>query len=500
VAEIDGTLDSATLGSSVRQGARWQMAAQAIEVAVGLGLLIYLAHVVGAHTFGIVAFAIALTAVASAVLSGPVNSAVIAHRLVSERESSTAWWAATVPSALFAAALSGALLAAGVRGSGLVAIAVVAASMPLLGSSALVQAILQQRLEFRAVANGRIVAAVGSSALAVGLGASGLGLAALLSRALSAPLLIVCVGMVQARWRPRLIIDRPTLRAVVTYGRGVAGFGLLNQLNRYSDNLLVGFILGSTVLGFYSLAYRFIETPVAQVGGVAQSVVFPALVRVDDEQRFREALLRSQKVLVWVVAPLGICSIAVGDIAVRTVLGNQWSPAGIIVQVFGAVALLQIAGTQVGVIYLARNATPLLMRWALFATPVIVGSFAIGLVGGIRGVAWAYFAANLILFYPSWAYPGRLIGLTGAMVLRNLRFVLGAAFGLAGAMLALRLATPLDSVPVLIAVAVSLPAIYWTITAIVDGELRTDVRQLIDMRRGSTSTPGTTNLKTEPLG
>jgi O-antigen/teichoic acid export membrane protein len=392
------------------------------------------------------------------------------------------WWAACAPSAVISIVLIAALVLAGAGGREMVAVSVVMSGIPILAWSVIVQAIQQQRLELRAAAVARIVAALIATAIAVALGLRGDGFPALLSRSVAPPFLIASVGMWQARWRPRFMLDRGALREAGAYARGVAGFSLLNQLNRYADNLLIGFALGSAALGYYSLAYRFIEMPVGQVGNAAQAVVFPALARVRGEAEFRDGLLRSQKLLVWLTAPFGLCTIALGDKIVRLVLGSQWNTAGTIVQVFGAVALLQIAGTQVGVIYLARKATDLLARWAMLATPVVVVSFALGLLGGASGVAWAYLAANVVLFYPSWQFPGRLIGLTAGIVIRNLASELGLAFGLAAAALLVRQEVAIGSLGGLIVWGVVLSVAYWLTAAALEPRTRGDALQLLGMR------------------
>jgi O-antigen/teichoic acid export membrane protein len=472
----------ASLGSVALGGARWQGVAQAIEVSCGLGVLIYLARIVDAETFGVVSLAVAVAAVVSVVVATPVANAVVAHGLTEDRALSTVWWAACAPSAVVSIVLIGVFVLAGLGGREIVAVSVVMCGIPFLAWSVLVQAIQQQRLEFRAAAVARTVAALSAAAIAVALGLSGHGFPALLSRSVAPPILIAGVGMWQARWRPRFVLDAGTLREAGSYARGVGGFGLLNQLNRYADNLLIGFALGSAALGYYALAYRFIEMPVGQVGNAAQSVVFPTLARVGDEAEFREGLLRSQKLLVWIAAPFGVCAIGLGDRVVRLVLGSQWDAAGTIVQVFGAVALLQIAGTQVGVIYLARRATDLLARWAMLSTPVVVASFALGLLGGARGVAWAYLAANVVLFYPSWQFPGRLIGLTAGIVIRNLTLELGLAFGLAAVALLVRQEIAIGSLGALCVWGAVLSVAYWSIAAILEPRTRRDALQLLGMR------------------
>lgn len=477
------------MGSTARVGAWWQTASQVIEVVLGIAVLIYLAHLVQPSIFGVVSLAIALTIVVTTTVSTPIVTGLVALRFESQRSLSTAWSATCISSSAFSLAIIGALAAVGFRNTEFIAVTVVAASMPILACSMVVQAILQQRLDFRAMAIGRAVAALTSCAVAVSLGASGFGLAALLSRSVTGPLVITAVGLLQARWRPSLIIDRSAWRTLALYARGVAGFGLLNQLNRHSDNLFVGAFLGPTALGYYSMAYRFISVPVGQVSSVAVSVVFPTVVRIDDPRRFRDALLRSQKVLVWIVAPVAICSMALGDVVVPTVLGEQWVPAGPIVQVFGAIALVQVANTQAGVIYLARDATGLLMRWAMIATPVFVASFALGLLGGTIGVAWAYLAANLILSYHCWQIPGGLVGLGFAMVLRSLRVELGLAVALVGATFAARVAVTIDTAMMATVSIVVLSSLYWILALLIDIDLRSDVRELLAARRIRTPPP-----------
>ena len=471
--------------------------AQIVEFGCSVGILVYLAHVVDPWAFGVVSFALAITLVITTVGAAPVTRAVITYQFSDRRSLSTAWWASLVPATAVWMAIVLGLVAAGLRGRALVAVLVVGASMPIVGCAGLVQAILQQRLAFRSVAAVRIMAALSASGCALWLGLVGDGFAALLARAIIAPLVIAGLGMVFARWRPRFVIDRATLVKLRSYAPSLAGWGLLNQLQGYGDNLLVGAFLGSTALGYYSMAYRSIEVPVGQVGAASTAVVFPTLSRIRDPDTFRLALLRTQKVLVWVVGPIGVCAMALGDIGVRTILGPRWDQAGLIVQVFGAVALLQAATSQSGVIYLARDAAGLLLRWALIATPVIFGSFAIGLIGGVQGVAWAYLVANVILFYPCWEIPGRLIGLTAPTVLRNLRVELGWGFALAVTMLAVRIRVHIDSRAAVIAVSGALSILYWLGAVVFDSRLREEVGQLMGARlvairvpRGQPVSPG----------
>jgi PST family polysaccharide transporter len=465
------------------------MLAQAVDFVAGFGVLVYLAHIVAPYIFGVVSLATAIVTIASTVLAGSMADSLVAQKLTNRRAQSTVWWLAIIPATLLAIALVIIALLADYRRMTLVIVSLMALTAPLLCAATFTQALLQQRLRFRSVAFARLTGSVGSTLAVVGLGLGGLGYLALVARALLPPAFVTFVGLVVARWRPYIDIDRFTLVRIRGYVSRVAGYNILNYFNRYGDNLLVGGFLGSTALGLYALAYRFIEVPVAQVGTLAQFVTFPTVVHISDAARFRAAFLRSQRVLVWAAAPLGLLSLALGDAAIPLLMGARWEEAGTVMQIFGAVVLLQIAANQAGVIFLARAATGLLLRWALVSTPIILGAFAIGLLGGIVGIAYAYLAANLILFYPAWQIAGRPVGLTCAAVLRSLVVVLGFAFGLAASILALRALFTVDSIPKLVVVGVVGAAVYWLGALALDNDLRKDVAALLTTTRGRRDSP-----------
>jgi PST family polysaccharide transporter len=270
--------------------------------------------------------------------------------------------------------------------------------------------------------------------------------------------------------------------SVSRYARGVAAYDLFNQIVRNGDNLLIGIVLGSSPLGFYNIGYQFLGLPVGQVSSVTTNVALPALSQMDDNERFKASLLRVQKVAVWCVAPIAIGAIVLGDAAVREVLGARWAPAGTLVQIFGAVALVQVAATQSGAIYLARRSTDLLFRWGRIVAPVFVISFLIGLPWGTVGVAVAYLVANLALFYPNWSVPGPIIGLRPGEVIGALRVELGLAVAIAVSGSAWRLLTGPPAIGLLLTVGASLALGYWLSAIIIDRDLRADVVGLLARR------------------
>jgi PST family polysaccharide transporter len=122
----------------------------------------------------------------------------------------------------------------------------------------------------------------------------------------------------------------------------------------------------------------------------------------------------------------------VRDPFIEALLGRTWLPVSGVIAWLAPVGLTQSIGTTVGLIYMATGSTKLMMRWGLVYSAGVVLAFVVGLRWGYLGVAAAYAFANLILLYPVFTIPLRLVGLTFKDLLRAVgrQLVLAVCMGL----------------------------------------------------------------------
>jgi len=102
-------------------------------------------------------------------------------------------------------------------------------------------------------------------------------------------------------------------------------------------------------------------------------------------------------------------------------------------EVFSLLGLVQSVATTTGWIYLSQGRADLQLRFMVVASAMIIGSIIIGiLLGSSMAVAVSYaFTSGILLFYPCFAIPGRLINMTVAEVLRKLSGILACAIFMA---------------------------------------------------------------------
>jgi PST family polysaccharide transporter len=98
---------------------------------------------------------------------------------------------------------------------------------------------------------------------------------------------------------------------------------------------------------------------------------------------------------------------------IAVVFGPQWLGSAPVLRIYCVVGASHVIGSTTIWIYQARGRTDWLMRWGLVAAAITIAGIALGAVfGTIESVAIGYAVATvLVLAYPRFAVPGRLIGL-----------------------------------------------------------------------------------------
>jgi len=205
-----------------------------------------------------------------------------------------------------------------------------------------------------------------------------------------------------SRWWPALTFSWQSIRDLIHFSANVLGSDLLTYATRNADSFLIGRYVGPVGLGYYSLAYQIMLYPLSQVSSVIVRVLFPTLSQLrGQEERFRNAYLKSISAIALVTFPIMMGLFAVAQDFVTVVFGEKWLPMLPVLKILCWVGMLQSIGTTVGTIYLATGHMHVAFKFLLVAAPVLVLAFIVGLSWGIVGVATAYAAASFGLFYVS---------------------------------------------------------------------------------------------------
>ena len=403
------------LRKAIVTGVKWSAASQFGRQGIQLITLVILAHLLAPEDFGLLGMATAVIGFLNIFKDLGTSAAIVQREELGGELLSSVYWV----NVLFGLAATALLFV----GSPLIAqfyqepqvtavLRVLSITFFISGLSILHQALLQRRLDFRAIAKVEITAVAAGAIVGIGMALAGRGVWSLVFQTITMATVTTLMLWLVTNWRPRIHIAWSELRSVAGYSLNLLGFHIFNYFARNADYLLIGRYLGAQALGYYTLAYRIMLYPVQNVSAVLGRVMFPAFSRLQTRlDRFRSGFLRASSGIAIITFPLMLGLAVVVEPFVAAILGEKWQPVVLLLAILAPVGMLQSIGATVGSIYQATGRTDWMFRWGVASGTVSVIGFVVGLKWGVVGVAVAYAITSVFLIYPGYAIPFRLISL-----------------------------------------------------------------------------------------
>lgn len=252
------------------------------------------------------------------------------------------------------------------------------------------QAVLQKRMEYRRLIIPQIVMTLVGTALTILLAALGWGVWSLALPGLVAFPLGVALTWAMCDFRPSFRLHRPYWREIFRYGRNVLGSELVTFVNNNADYILIGKLLGATLLGFYSFAYAQSLMIVALMMGIFSQVIFPIFARLQNHrEELQAAYFRFLRRATAVMIPLALLQMIAAEEFIGFLYSAKWADA---VTPFRFLLLYAVGRSlALGAMELlnAVGRPDLGFKYSLAMAPVFTTTVVLGARWGVVGVAAA---------------------------------------------------------------------------------------------------------------
>jgi lipopolysaccharide exporter len=173
------------------------------------------------------------------------------------------------------------------------------------------------------------------------------------------------------------------------------------------DALVVGKLLGATMLGFYQMAYRISNVPATEITHVFSQVLYPAYSKLQDNvSRLREAFMKGLQVIAFISFPVaGLIFILAPDFTI-IFLGEKWMPMVPAMQVLAVAGLVRSLAAVSGHVFYAVGKPGIDTRLQVVRCVILaVLIYPLTVRWGIVGSAFAVFA-NILVANMGFAYAG----------------------------------------------------------------------------------------------
>ena len=271
-----------------------------------------------------------------------------------------------------------------------------APSFLLAALSGVQQAYIERELDYRILAIREFIAALSGGVVAVGMAMGGWGVWSLVGMMLVERVAAVVVLWTASDWRPGLRVSRRHFADLFRFGVNVLGSNLLYYVNSRADNLIIGYALGPTALGFYDVAYKLYTNGVNVITLTVSSVAFSTFSRLQKERdRMRQGFRTATQTVSVIAFPMFVGTAVVAPDLIGMLFGDKWVPLSAYVY-----QLLAMNGALQAVMY--------------FNAPVIM---ACGKPQWRLGISLANAVLNVILF--TWAVQWGIVAVAAAFVARG---------------------------------------------------------------------------------
>lgn len=413
------------ISEATGRGVAWSMAATVGGRIISLASLTILARLLAPEDFGLLAFALAFLAyletvgdlgTGAALIYWPKRWRDVAQlTFVANLAMGFLWLIVTWFSAPFVADFFGSP-----EGEGI--LRALAWVLPLKALGTTHDALLQRDLRFRARAIPELALMGGKALVAVPLALLGLGAWSLVWGQIAGQAAYTVLAWSLVSWRPQRRFPRDLVPPVLRYGGGIVSINVLAAILHHADIVVVGRMLGTTVLGFYQIAFRIPDIAITLLVRVTSKVLFPAMSRLQGAGAgLRDLYLAALRYLSLLTVPGSVALILLAEPLVVTLFGERWRPTVPIMQALAAYGGLRALGSYTGDVLKATGRPHLLAVIGTLRTVVLVPALILAGSRGPVAVALALAAEAAVSTAVYCVVAARVTGASAASMAAALR-------------------------------------------------------------------------------
>ena len=280
-------------------------------------------------------------------------------------------------------------------------IKVISAAMFLGSVSIIPEALIKKDLDFKSLFYRNIGNLIISGSITILMAYHGYGVWALIFKEIIFNFLLIIFNFSLVKWRPSFSFDYNSIKSYLNFSLPLFGENSLNYFVRNIDNLLIGKLLGVTVLGYYSKAYSLMLLPVRQISGSIANVMFPSFSIIkNDKPKVWVGYINVVKIVSYVNFPIMISLYFFANEIVLILFGDQWLDVIPMIKALCFLGSLQSIGTLSGSIYNSQGKTILQFKVGLFSKVIMSTGIIYGILkGGVLDMIFYYTITSSLMFF-----------------------------------------------------------------------------------------------------
>jgi O-antigen/teichoic acid export membrane protein len=225
--------------------------------------------------------------------------------------------------------------------------------------------LLEKELEFKRKVLPETVPRFGYAITALSFAYYGYGVWSLVYGQIVASVLMVTLIWIVSEWKPNFKFDRGVAKELFSYGQHVMSATIIIFILTNIDDAIVGRMLSTEALGFYTMAYLISNLPATQITHLIGRVMFPTYSKLQDEKEdLKNAYIKTLEIVTTFSIPASLGLLVIAPEFTSIVLGEKWTPAIPAIQVLCVFGMLRSIAATFGPIYNATGNPQILKKYS----------------------------------------------------------------------------------------------------------------------------------------
>lgn len=271
--------------------------------------------------------------------------------------------------------------------------------------------ILTKNINFKLQTRVSVVASTLSGTIAISMAYNGFGVWSLVALTLSRFGFTSIFLWMWAKWKPSLIFSIESFKELFSFGSKLLISGLIDTAYRNVYYLIIGKYFSAVELGYYTRADQFQALPSKQLTGIFGRVSYPILSTIqDDVKKLRSAYTQIIKSTMFITFVLMLGMSAIAKPMIVTLIGEQWLPAVIYLQMLCFVGMFYpLHALNLNMLQI-QGRSDLFLRLEIIKKVLSIPIIIIGILYGIKIMILGMLINTIIAYFINSFWSGKFIG------------------------------------------------------------------------------------------
>ncbi len=417
-----------TLKHKAVNGVFWRIVEQGGKQIVQFGISVLLARMIMPDQFGMIAMLTVFMAVANCFVSSGLGDALYRKKDRTQTDCSTVFWFSFVVAIVcylilyFAAPLISDFYGM----AQLTAILRVSAVVIIIGTLANIQRMfLSLDLDFKTQAKFNVTGLVISGSVGVFLAYNGFQVRALVIQNIVAAIVPAVLLILKVKWRPSLVFSKQSFKEFFAFGSKLLGSSILDQIYSNIYSIVIGKVYKASDLAYYNRAHNLATLTSSMPTGVLQSVTYPLLVRLqDNDEAMKSAYRRIIRLCGFIIFPLCLGVGAVAHPLIHVLYTDVWAYSAVLLSII-VFSLMWYPIHAVNLNYLiVKGRSDFFFKLEVIKKIQGIAILCVTIPMGLEAMCYGSIVGSLLSLVWNTHYTGKYLKMTILGQLNDLKYIL----------------------------------------------------------------------------